>query len=227
VTGDKDCGHGPHAGLHAHELRVLVRLLAGDHAGAERLLAGQPGDLERLVVACGRAGLSAVLLRALAGSPWLAALSADGLASLREQERTQAVRQQEILRVLAGLADGFTAARQPLILLKGPYLSARLYGDPLRRAYADLDLLALERTTGPLARLPSGRLKAVVLAGEGGAARAGRSFEADRPQDSQCGTDLAPCGRVGAGPARRIRPGRATGRSRSPDRAGNCIHSCR
>ena len=127
--------------MHAQELRLLVRLVAGDHAGAGPLLADRPGELDRLAVACGRAGLAVVLLRALAGSPLVAQLGPERMAWLRERQASQAARQQEMVGALADLADRFARDHQPFILLKGPYLAARLYGDPLGREYADLDLL--------------------------------------------------------------------------------------
>jgi hypothetical protein len=42
---------------------------------------------------------------------------------------------------LARLSDLFDHARMPFMLLKGPYLAARFYGDPRGREYRDLDLL--------------------------------------------------------------------------------------
>jgi len=123
------------------DLRLLVRLARPDAAGVERCLRQRSASLDRLADTAAAHGLSVVLLRALADSPLRAALSRPRLEALEARGRWQETRLQVILDALTGLADRFAAAGQPFVLLKGPYLAARFYGDLRGREFVDLDLL--------------------------------------------------------------------------------------
>jgi hypothetical protein len=141
VDGNHYSGHGARVRASAADLSLLVRLLSGDAAGVERCLEGQAECVNGLAEICIRAGLSVVLLRAIEGSPLRSALAPHCLEQLQEGQRRQQARQQALGKALIGLAERFGAAGQPFILLKGPYLASRFYGDVLGREFVDIDLL--------------------------------------------------------------------------------------
>lgn len=101
--------------------------------------------MDRLARACGASGLSVVLLRALEGSPWQARLPPDLLDALWQRRRRHTARQELVRQALQSVAGRFRSANQPFVLLKGPYLAARFYGDVLGREFADLDVLVPHR----------------------------------------------------------------------------------
>jgi hypothetical protein len=78
----------------------------------------------------------------------------------------------EMLRLL----DGFAASGVEILVIKGPVLSSRCYGDPGVRQYADLDLIVRDedilRSTevmnslGYAANIPVGAIKAAKIPGE-------------------------------------------------------------
>jgi hypothetical protein len=125
----------------AEDIRLFVRLAQRDIAGAERYLRAASTSLDQLAEIATAQSLSVVLLRALADSPLHAALSGSHLEALEGRRRRQEMRSQILLAALANLAEQFTSAGQPFVLLKGPYLAARFYGDVRGREFVDLDLL--------------------------------------------------------------------------------------
>jgi hypothetical protein len=102
--------------------------------------------------------LSVVLLRTLEGSSLRSALAPDRLEELLEARRLQQVRLETLGGALRELAERFDTAGQPLILLKGPYLASRFYGNMLGREFVDIDLLVPR----------SDRARASALLGEAG-----------------------------------------------------------
>jgi hypothetical protein len=98
-------------------------------------------SLARLAEAALADGLAVVLLRALANLPRGVELSAGHLEALRAKQRRQEARSAVLLEALARVGERFTAAGQAFLLLKGPYLAARFYGDIEGREFVDLDLL--------------------------------------------------------------------------------------
>lgn len=125
----------------AAELRLLVRLLRADEAGIARCLPAVEGGLDGLAAVCSRHGLSLVLLGALRRNHLLDRVSPEARAILEQRRRRQAERQRTLGRTLARVADLFEARGIPFLLLKGPYLAHRFYGDELSREFVDLDLL--------------------------------------------------------------------------------------
>jgi hypothetical protein len=123
------------------DLRLIVRLVRGDRAGAARRLAAAPGALDRLAGAAEAEGLAVVLLRALRAVPAGVELSDDRRAALESRRRVQDGRHRVLGEALAGLAERFTASGQPFMLLKGPYVADRYYGDSRGREFLDIDLL--------------------------------------------------------------------------------------
>jgi hypothetical protein len=128
-------------GATAEDIRLLVRLTRGDVAGVERWLRTRSAPLDALAETATAHGLSVVLLRGLEGSPLRAAFSRPHVEALESRGRRQDTRSQILLEALTGLAERFASAGQPFVLLKGPYLAARFYGDVRAREFVDLDLL--------------------------------------------------------------------------------------
>ena len=125
----------------AADIDLLVRLLRGDHAGAARCISSRQAPVDAFLELIAACGLSIVLLRALEDSPVRGAFPAHALEALEDRRRRQIVRSTEFLAELERLADRFAAAGQRFMLLKGPYLAARFYGDLHGREFVDLDLL--------------------------------------------------------------------------------------
>jgi hypothetical protein len=137
----------------AEDIRLLVRLAQGDFADAERCLRSRSASLDELAETASAHGLSVVLLRALEGSPLRAALSSPCIQALEDRRRRQETRSQILLEALASLAERFASSGQPFVLLKGPYLAARFYGDVRGREFVDLDLLVPRADRGRALRL--------------------------------------------------------------------------
>ena len=128
-------------GMTHDDIRLIVRLVRGDTAAVGRRLRQEPGALDRLAGAAAAEGLAVVLLRALEALPPGFSLSAERLDALESRRQRQAARAAALAVALHQLADAFSAGGLPFLLLKGPYLAARFYGDPAGREYYDLDLL--------------------------------------------------------------------------------------
>ncbi len=122
-------------------IRLILRLTRGDAAGVARCLAAHPIAADRLVTHALAGGLGVVLLRAIGRDPAAITLTAADRQRLTERQDRQEQRSAAQLAALAALADTFAARDQPFILLKGPYLAARFYGDIAGREFVDFDLL--------------------------------------------------------------------------------------
>jgi hypothetical protein len=137
----------------ADDIRFIVRLIRGDQARIARDLAARPGVLDRLAEAAETEGLAVVLLRALPSLPSSARVSAPRLDALESRRLIQDARAAAILDALGHLASTFAGAGQPFLLLKGPYLAARYYGDSRGREFVDLDLLVPSKDRARACRL--------------------------------------------------------------------------
>jgi hypothetical protein len=131
-----DTPHDP-----TESLRFLVRLLRRDAAGIRRCLQARPDALDELAAVAVDGGLSVMLLRALAGSAWTQKLCVERQEALAHRRDRQAMRYATLLTGLGRVGDVFDSAGVPFILLKGPYLAERFYGDPQVREFVDLDIL--------------------------------------------------------------------------------------
>jgi len=130
----------------AADLRLLVRLVRSDPAGVERALACRPDAVDVLARLAIRGGLSVVLLQALDRMPLLrASLVPELLQALQERQQRQERRREQLLQALDEIAKRFDTSGQSFILLKGPYLATRFYGDLAAREYLDIDLLVPRR----------------------------------------------------------------------------------
>ncbi len=121
--------------------RLLARLALRDHKGAARSLRERTTPLSALFEFSATHGLSVVLLDAIRELSLGDAFPAQSVAALQRRCEERQRRTQHLLVELERVADGFTAAGQPMLLLKGPYLAARFYGSALGREFVDLDLL--------------------------------------------------------------------------------------
>lgn len=125
----------------AEDVRLFVRLLRPDHEAASRCLAARRAPIEALVDTAGQHGLSVVLHRALASSPLRQQFPPPQLERLANAHRRQLERTRRLLEALDHVASRFAAAGQRFMLLKGPYLASRFFGDTEGRDFVDLDLL--------------------------------------------------------------------------------------
>ncbi|HZI84147.1 MAG TPA: nucleotidyltransferase family protein [Casimicrobiaceae bacterium] len=122
-------------------LKLLVRLLRRDSAGVRRCVETTPDALDELASIAADRGLAVVLLRSLADSALMEGVSADHRRTLLARAELQSTRCTVLEEGLERVAALFAAADLPFVLLKGPYLAARFYGDPRGREFRDLDLL--------------------------------------------------------------------------------------
>lgn len=134
-------GHGTRIPASTAELRLLIRLLSKDLVGTARCIENQPELMRTLAETCNRSGLSVVLLRALEGLQMQSAIIPQQIESLNRAVQVQKERLQALMPALKDLAELFNSAGQPFILLKGPYLASRFYGNIMGREYVDIDLL--------------------------------------------------------------------------------------
>jgi hypothetical protein len=123
------------------DIRLLLRLVRGDTAGITRCLGTSSALPGHLVEGALSGGLGVVLFRALPQLPPGFELPAEQLAALELQQGRQQRRSIHLLDRLSSIADRFAAAGQAFILMKGPYLAERHYGDIAAREFIDLDLL--------------------------------------------------------------------------------------
>ncbi len=123
------------------EIRLVVRLARKDLPGVARCLAAGRCTPDRLADAALAEGLAVLLLRALPSLPPGFEVPSVQRDALESRNRLQALRSARLAEALGRLADRFDAAGQAFLLLKGPYVATRFYGDPRGREYIDLDLL--------------------------------------------------------------------------------------
>jgi hypothetical protein len=122
-------------------IRLLVRLLRRDADGIRRCLEERSEVLDELAAVALDGGLSVALLRALADSGLTQQLSKERQAALADRRDRQTARYTVLEKGLARVASIFEAANVSFMLLKGPYLASRFYGDPQGREFVDIDLL--------------------------------------------------------------------------------------
>ena len=125
----------------ARSLRLLVRLLRRDSAGIRRCIEEHHDALDTLAAVALEGGVSVPLLHALAASGLTEQLSEEHQVALAERRDRQATRYAVLEKGLVRVASVFEAVAVPFMLLKGPYLAARFYGDPQGREFVDIDLL--------------------------------------------------------------------------------------
>ena len=125
-----------------HEpLRLLLRLLRRDDEGVRRWLQDRPGALDELASIAVDNGLAVVLLRSLADAALAEKISDDHRRALLDRADLQSRRCAVLEQGLERIAELFATHELPFVLLKGPCLAARYYGDPRGREFRDLDLL--------------------------------------------------------------------------------------
>lgn len=135
------------------DLRLLVRLVRRDEEGAARAAAARRAPLESAVDTAMASGLGVPLAEALRDSPLRPAITPAHLEALEARAARQRERSRRLLETLPAVAARFGAAGQEFILLKGPYLAARFYGDALAREYVDLDVAVRRADREPAFRL--------------------------------------------------------------------------
>ncbi len=145
------------------DLGALVGVLRADARDLD------PAALAAAVALGTANGLAVPLRRALADSPLRDRLPAAALDALAARHAQQVERTATLVRELEVLAERFSAAGLPFLLLKGPYLAARFYGDVLGREFVDIDLLVPEaerRRAAALLRAAGYRRRSRVVLAE-------------------------------------------------------------
>ncbi len=89
-------------------------------------------------------GMTGQLALALEGCE-RSSLPADFVKDLSGRRRTLVIRSLQMTSELFRLLDQFRSEEILALVVKGPVLSQRAYGDPAVRTYADLDLLVLQK----------------------------------------------------------------------------------
>jgi len=164
---------GPHPGAYwngamlaasAEDIALLLCLLRRDHDGTTRCVRARHTPLDGFVDFVVSHHVSILVLNALDDSPLRPSLAAQQIDMLEQRRRHQLTRAQQLLEALEHLTDRFETAGLRCMLLKGPYLATRFYGDVHAREFYDLDLLVPWRERG----------RAFQLLGEAGYARKSR-----------------------------------------------------
>lgn len=148
----------------AQYIQILLCVIRGDFERAAYHLRSTDASIEGFLRFTIANGLSVVVLHELKGSPWQQAHS--GIELLKERVRERTARSMRLLAELQEIAATFTTAGQSFMLLKGPYLAQRFYGDPRGREYNDLDLLVPTQ----------GRARAFLLLARAGYIRRSRAL---------------------------------------------------
>ncbi len=125
----------------AEYIQILLSLIRGDGESAERLMRSHNASMDNLLLFAATHGLAVALTRALENSPLRASCSASALGMLERRAQERGARSLLLLGELERLGGVFAIAGQRFMLLKGPYIAKRFYGDPQGRDYSDLDLL--------------------------------------------------------------------------------------
>lgn len=125
----------------AEDIDLLINVLRHDHEGTARCLRSRRAAIDAFLEFVAAHGLSVVVLRGLEDSPLRSACSPRGIEVLENRRREQVARSRQLLGELERLAGHFASAGLRFMLLKGPYLAARFYGDVQGREFVDLDLL--------------------------------------------------------------------------------------
>ena len=122
-------------------IQLLVRLLRRDAAGVERALSASSNALDELASAAVEGGLAIVLQRTLDDRALPQEVSGEHRRLLARRRERHTERCAALEQGLVEIARQFNAEDVPFILLKGPYLGSRFYGDVRGREYRDLDIL--------------------------------------------------------------------------------------
>lgn len=132
---------GPAAGRHVD---LLVSLLSDDLAGFAATLRAAPDGGMAFLEYARRNQLAGFVHAVLAGGPEAEALPSGVLAHLAPRQASGARKRALLEAALMEAGQALRTAGVPMIVLKGPQLAARFYGDLERRAYWDLDVLVRE-----------------------------------------------------------------------------------
>jgi len=110
-------------------IQILVNLIRGDHKSAVYQLRSSHASADEFLRFAAANGLSVVVLRALENATLRAMFLPSAIELLEKRAQERADRSLRLLRELDRIAEIFAAAGQRFMLLKGPYLAKRFYGD--------------------------------------------------------------------------------------------------
>ena len=123
------------------DIALLVRLVRQDEQGIRQHLQVRQRSVDAFLDWALANQLSSVVLGALEKAQGSGVFPPHGLEALRRRKGEQRVRSRQLLEELERITAHFEAAGQEFLLLKGPYLAARFYGDVYAREFVDIDLL--------------------------------------------------------------------------------------
>lgn len=151
----------------SENVAALAHLLAGEYGAAAQCFAdGAPpaADFVRFIE---RNHLAWYLVNLVDTSGLRPAFAAHDLERIERATEARRVRQGLLIEELARLGSAFRQHGLDLILLKGPYLAQRFFGDARRRGFLDLDLLVrpvqLDAVEKLLAELGYRRLSTMLV----------------------------------------------------------------
>jgi hypothetical protein len=123
------------------DIALLVRLVRRDEQGIRQHLQVRQQSFDAFLKWALANQLSSVVLGALEEVQSSGVFPPLGLEALRRRKGEQRVRSGQLFEELERVTTHFEAAGQEFLLLKGPYLAARFYGDVYAREFVDIDLL--------------------------------------------------------------------------------------
>lgn len=127
--------------LQSAHLNLLVSLLKGHYEAVHDQLNDRGFDSEGFRDLLARHQLRGYVYSILTTSPAADAFPPDLIDSLKPFYIRQRTRNEQMMRELKLLSLTFSLAGQQFILLKGPYLAKRFYGDLDQRVFWDIDIL--------------------------------------------------------------------------------------
>jgi Uncharacterised nucleotidyltransferase len=146
-TGNDACAH------FQNNVAFISLLLKGDHeTAAEHLRNGviETGEFAQFLR---RHRLQLFVCSLLGDSPLLKWLPREWVNQLKTFSLRQWAKQERLVRELVDISTCLEAASQEFILIKGPYLATRFFGEMNRREFSDLDILIRRKDLPTVERL--------------------------------------------------------------------------
>ncbi len=134
-------------------LGLLAAIAKGPDDAIRDRLNGQAFDFAGFADFLAKHHLRGYVYSMMADSPARHAFPQEVIDRLRTFTVKQAANRQRLITELKLLAADFSSAGQDFILLKGPYLAKRFYGDLNRRIFWDIDILVRKEDVEQAVRL--------------------------------------------------------------------------
>lgn len=122
-------------------IELFSALLAGNTAVVEARINAADFTFHQFCAFTDLHQISGYLYLHIKGSPLEGLFPPEFIERLGERYMQQRQRCDVILKELTQIHDIFTAADQPVLFLKGPFIAQQFYGDIHQRSYIDIDIL--------------------------------------------------------------------------------------